>query len=155
MRTGRLLVTLALSLAGCASPPPDQLADPDEAELYGHVLEVARTELDLPDTIVIHPYLAVARDSAGNVTFQLDEFEFEPSAALRLLQLADGAISGCAYDAQGLCTTSSYVVLSQMVRLAERDAAIVVLAVDRSDARRHRQLLVRLRHQGGEWRVTG
>lgn len=153
----RRLTATALVVAavvhGCDAGPPETLRDADEAELYRRIIVAAQPELGLPANVTVHPYLAVVRDSAGQPRSQLDEFEYEPSAALRLLEAADSTIATCTPDVQGACATSPYLVLSAMHRLGDRDAVVMVLAIDRADAPRERYLLARLRHRGGEWIV--
>jgi hypothetical protein len=141
-------------LPACGGSPPDYLSDQDEADLYASVLTVARKEMRLPDTIAVHPYLAVAVDSAGRPATDLDLFEYEPSVPLQLLQQVDSSFIPCTPARTGLCQESMYLVVSRIARFAERDAAIVVQSVDRT-AHGLTQLVVRLRYRWGRWGVAG
>ena len=100
----------------------------------------------------IHPYLAVVRDDAGVPRTDLTTFEYEPSAALDLLQRQDTTLLQCQVDALGMCA-ESYVVFSQVARLSDRDAVVVVQSV--RSPREVRALLVRLRYGRAGWRVSG
>jgi hypothetical protein len=152
--TARLF--LALVAASCAGHPPDYLTDQAEAAVYGAVLEAARLELHLPDTLVVHAYLASAVDSAGHPGMALDEFDFEyeASAALRLLEESDSTLGLCSPGATGRCREPAYLVLSRVLRFAERDAMVMVIATD-EQAATARVLRVLLRYRGESWSVAG
>lgn len=120
--------------------------------MYARVLTAARAELGVTDSVVVHPYLALVADSAGRALARLDEFEYEPAAALRLFG-EDSTVVLCEFDDRGMCSAVSYLVVSQMLRLAERDASIVVFAVS-GYGTRQRYVLVNLRYRRNGWHIA-
>lgn len=99
----------------------------------------------------LHPYLAIARDDEGAPRVDLSTFEYEPSAALDLLRQRDSTVVLCQHNAQGMCA-EDYVVTSQITRLGERDAVVVVRSIR---GREIRALIVKLRYSQGTWNITG
>lgn len=122
--------------------------------MYGNVVSAARSALGLPDDVVVHPYRAVAEDSAGRPVARLDAFEYEPAVPLRLLAEGDSTVGLCEPNARGTCEASSYLVLSEMRRIGPRDAIVVALFMDRGAVARQRFLVVRLRYGREGWHVA-
>lgn len=144
-------LAIVACLHGCRASPPAYTTDQDDAAVYADVAGTARRALNAPGRLYVHPYLAVATDDAGLPQTELSTFEYEPSAALELLQREDSTVVLCRVDAQGMCA-ENYIVFSQIARLGERDAVVVVRSIRGSDLR---ALLVRLRYRRGDWVVTG
>lgn len=120
--------------------------------MYADIAVVARRAFGASDPMYIHPYLAVVKDHAGVPRADLTAFEYEPSAALDLLQHQDTTLRHCQVGAQGMCA-EDYIVFSQTARLGDRDAVVVVQSV--RSRREVRALVVRLRYGRQGWRVSG
>lgn len=150
-RRGAVLCVL-LGLPGCGASPPAYTSDQDDAEVYADIAIVARRDLGVSDTMHVHPYLAVVADDSDIPRADLTTFEYEPSAALDLLQGEDSTLALCQVDAQGMCA-GNYIVFSQIARLGDRDAAVVVHSI--RGAGRVRVLVVRLRYVREGWSVSG
>ena len=149
-RATALFVLFALH--GCGGSPPAYTSDEDDADMYADIAIVARRALGASHPMYIHPYLAVINDDAGLPRADLTEFEYEPSAALDLLQRQDTTLRHCQVGAQGMCA-EDYVVFSQIARLGDRDAVVVVQSV--RSPRDVRALVVRLRYGREGWKVSG
>ncbi|MFW6085476.1 MAG: hypothetical protein ACOC8B_03530 [Gemmatimonadota bacterium] len=152
---GRRTLLLAVGLIACCSAPPEGLSEQDEARVYGRVLSASRSALGLSGALVVHPFRAVAQDGGGGPTARLDAFEYEPAEPLRLLAEDDDAVALCEPNAAGACEGTSYLVLSEVLRTGPRDAAVVVLYVDRRATGRPRSIVVRLRSGVEGWYVAG
>jgi hypothetical protein len=153
MRHSSIVVLGILNLfQGCGGSPPDYTSDEDDARLYADILALSRLELNITVPTYLHPYLAVARDEEGAPKADLSTFEYEPSAALELLRQRDSTVVLCRVHAQGMCA-EDYVVISQTVRLGERDAIVVVRSVRGPGS--VRALVVKLRYGNGTWNVSG
>lgn len=127
-------------------------SDQEDADVYAHVADVSRRELNVRGQLYLHPYLAVATDNTGATATDPTTFEYEPSNALELLQQHDSTLALCQYNAQGMCA-NNYIVFSQIARVSERDAIVVVRSM--RGAGGMRVLVVRLRYRSGRWRVSG
>ena len=147
----RCLIMGAITVITSCREPPELLPDHEEAEIYAEVLRTARDELGTDTHVAVHPYLAVARDTQGVLLARLDQFEYDRSAPLQMLQRSDTTLVLCDFNDQGVCKASSYLVLSQIRRVAGRDAELLVFAVDETSTR---YLGVRLRYHGGAWHVA-
>jgi hypothetical protein len=150
-RGGGAALFVLIGLHACGVSPPDYTSDQDDAEVYADIAAVARRALDISGPMHVHPYLAVVTDDPGSRPADLTTFEYEPSAALELLGRADSTLVLCQVDAQGMCA-ESYVVLSQIKRLGDRDAVAVVRSIR---GRSTLMLAVRLRYGREGWRVSG
>jgi hypothetical protein len=149
LRVGLIVV---LGLPGCGVSPPAYTSDQDDAEVYADVAIVARRDLGAAGTMYIHPHLAVATDDSDIPRADLTTFEYEPSAALDLLQEEDSTLALCQVGAQGMCA-GNYIVFSQIARLGDRDAAVVVHSIRGPGS--IRVLVVRLRYGRKGWSVSG
>lgn len=127
------------------------MSDQDDAEVYTDVAIIARRALGVSGPMYIHPYLAVIVDDSGMQSVDLSTFEFEPSAALALLHAADSALVLCQVGAQGMCV-ENYIVFSQIARIGDRDAVVVVRSIRGSGT--GRALFVRLRYGREGWSVS-
>ena len=139
-------------LQACDGRPPDYTSDEDDARIYADVISEFREKRNASGTIYLHPYLAVARDEEGAPRVDLSRFEYEPSAALELLRQDDSSVVLCGVNAQGLCV-GDYLVISQMARLSERDAVVIVQPI-RGGADGG-ALMVKLRYGRGAWNISG
>lgn len=119
--------------------------------MYADVANAARRTLDISGPMYVHPYLAVITDDSGMPHAGLTTFEYEPSAALDLLQATDTTLVLCQVDARGMCA-ESYLVFSQIARIGRRDAVVVVRSIRGSNT--NRVLEVRLRYGRGGWIVV-
>ena len=150
-RSANVALCLCL-LQGCGETPPDYSSDDDDAEVYVDIVALLREKRDISGTIYLHPYLALAKDEEGQPRVDLSTFEYEPSAALGMLGQRDSTVVLCRVNSQGLCN-ENYVVMSQMARLGERDAIVIVRSLrGRSN---DGALVVRLRYDRGAWKVVG
>ena len=154
MRRGCVSGAAVVLLASCSATPPADIPDHEAASIYGDVIEAARQELHFGPAVPVHPYVAVLPDNLDRPTAELDEFEYTESGALANLQRTDSTLILCAYSARGVCAGASYMVLSQIKRTMERDASVVVLAVDTTAVPAFRHLLVELRYARGAWRIV-
>jgi hypothetical protein len=139
------------TLQGCAADSPAYTSDEEDAQVYADVVAVSRQELNVTGPMYVHPYLAVAVDDEGEPQVELSEFEYEPSAALELLRQRDSTVMLCQVDAQGMCA-ENYVVISQILRVGERDAFVVVRFIRGAGA--VSGLIVKLRYGRGVWKVS-
>ena len=139
-------------LQGCGGSPPAYTSDEDDAQVYADIVAVSRQELNVSGPMYLHPYLAVARDEGGAPRVDLSTFEYEPSAALDLLRQRDSTLVLCQVNAQGMCA-EDYVVMSQIARLSERDAVVVVRSIRGRGV--VSALIVKLRYGQGTWNVSG
>jgi hypothetical protein len=128
------------------------MSDDDDALVYARVVELFRLELNVFGRLYLHPYLAVARDEEGTPRLELTTFEYESSAALDLLSQRDSTLVLCRADAKGMCA-EDYVVMSQIARLGERDAVVMVRSMRGRGVAR--VLMVKLRFVQGAWNVSG
>ena len=147
-----IVLTACITLLACSPMPPERTSDADDAALYADVVEAAAHALAHDSRIVLHPFLAVATDSTGAPRMNEIAFEYEPSAALAMLARQDTAVATCEPEHHGGCD-GDYLILSQVARTGPRDAVVFVRAMD--DARKPRQVVVRLRYSREGWLVTG
>lgn len=152
MRRSWIAALCLLPIQGCGGGPPHYTSDEDDARVYADVVAVAREELNLSGPMYLHPYLAVAMDEEGAPRVDLSTFEYEPSVALDLLRQRDTTLVLCQVNAQGLCA-EDYVVMSQIARLSERDAVVVVRSIRGRGV--VRALVVKLRYAQGTWNISG
>src|SRR5688572_9632510 len=121
IRLSHLLTAVAVATQpSCEDPPPDLIPPYEEAEIFGGVLKAARGKLGIGADVAVHPFLAIVQDSQGFLKAQLDEFEFGKSEALWALARSDTSLALCDFNSRGVCKSESYLVLSQIRRLAER-----------------------------------
>lgn len=127
------------------------MSDQDDAEVYADAAIAARRAMGMSGPMYIHPYLAVVGDDSGIPRVDLTTFEYEPSAALALLHAEDSTLVRCQVGAQGMCA-ENYIVFSQIARIGDRDAVVVVRSIRGS--RMNRALVARLRYGREGWRVS-